>query len=289
VKDNTFKILKSIAKENLKKIFLTFSLVIVENALLLVYPIIAGFAINKILEGETLLALSYAFLVLVVWMVGSLRRKIDTQVFAKIYANLVIKVVLNERSMQKSSSATAAHVALSREFINFFEEDFPIFFTSVVSIFGACLMLLIIEFYVGLICILALLFFVCNIKKFSQINDGLYNRLNNRIEKDVDIISNSGKYTLKRHYELTSMLRISISNKEAFGYFVLELSAFFVFGTAIFILSNSPHDAGHIYAVITYLWTFAMSLDDAPRLIQQYSQLKDIGMRVNAELSDTLG
>ncbi|WP_239689929.1 hypothetical protein [Rodentibacter caecimuris] len=38
--------------------------------------------------------------------------------------------------------------------------------------------------------------------------------------------------------------------------------------------------AGHIYAVITYLWTFATSLDDAPRLLEQFSNLRDIGKQV---------
>ena len=42
--------------------------------------------------------------------------------------------------------------------------------------------------------------------------------------------------------------------------------------------------AGHIYSVSTYLWMFAMSLDDVPRLVEQYSNLKDIGQRV--ELSE---
>ncbi|WP_349268257.1 hypothetical protein [Neisseria sp. HMSC061H08] len=28
--------------------------------------------------------------------------------------------------------------------------------------------------------------------------------------------------------------------------------------------------AGHIYSVSTYLWMFAMSLDDVPRLVEQY-------------------
>lgn len=38
--------------------------------------------------------------------------------------------------------------------------------------------------------------------------------------------------------------------------------------------------AEYIYAVITYLWTFAISLDDAPRLVEELSKLKDIGRRV---------
>lgn len=40
-------------------------------------------------------------------------------------------------------------------------------------------------------------------------------------------------------------------------------------------------NAGHIYSVSTYLWMFAMSLDDVPRLVEQYSNLKDISERVN--------
>jgi len=40
-------------------------------------------------------------------------------------------------------------------------------------------------------------------------------------------------------------------------------------------------DAGHIYSVMTYMWMFAMSLDDGPQLLEKYSQLKDIGKRVN--------
>ena len=35
---------------------------------------------------------------------------------------------------------------------------------------------------------------------------------------------------------------------------------------------------------IAHFKTFAISLDDAPRLIEEFSKLKDIGKRVNVEL-----
>ena len=57
---------------------------------------------------------------------------------------------------------------------------------------------------------------------------------------------------------------------------------------AIFLLSSNHANAGHIYSVLTYLWTFAISLDDAPRLIEEFSKLKDIGKRVNVELEGDL-
>ncbi|GKW25825.1 hypothetical protein PEC311524_34190 [Pectobacterium carotovorum subsp. carotovorum] len=44
---------------------------------------------------------------------------------------------------------------------------------------------------------------------------------------------------------------------------------------------NGGTNAGHIYSVMTYMWMFAMSLDDAPGLLEKYSQLKDIGKRVD--------
>ena len=54
-----------------------------------------------------------------------------------------------------------------------------------------------------------------------------------------------------------------------------------LFGVTLTVLTlKQGVTAGHIYAVITYLWTFAISLDDAPRLVEELSKLKDIGKRV---------
>ncbi|MGP1561673.1 MAG: hypothetical protein ACTTIC_06245 [Helicobacteraceae bacterium] len=53
-------------------------------------------------------------------------------------------------------------------------------------------------------------------------------------------------------------------------------------------MSASKASAGHIYSVLTYLWTFAISLDDGPRLIEDVSNLKDIGKRVSVELQSDL-
>ncbi|VTM00972.1 membrane protein [Klebsiella pneumoniae] len=42
---------------------------------------------------------------------------------------------------------------------------------------------------------------------------------------------------------------------------------------------ESGINAGHIYSVMTYMWMFATSLDDAPQLLEKFSQLRDIGKR----------
>lgn len=54
---------------------------------------------------------------------------------------------------------------------------------------------------------------------------------------------------------------------------------------AIALMALAPSmDAGHVYAVMTYLWTFVSSLDEAPVMVDQMARLRDIGKRVNSGL-----
>jgi putative membrane protein len=78
---------------------------------------------------------------------------------------------------------------------------------------------------------------------------------------------------------------VLISNREASGYLCIGVAMSILFGFAfVHMTLKGFGNAGHIYSVSTYLWMFAMSLDDVPRLVEQYSNLKDIGQRV--ELSE---
>ncbi|QKF92749.1 ABC transporter six-transmembrane domain-containing protein [Campylobacter sp. CCUG 57310] len=284
MKNSAFKTLKLIAKQNFKKLFLAFSLVLAENGLFLIYPLLAGIAINAIIEGKVLLALTYSLMVFIGWGIGAARRRIDTQVFTKIYADLAVKVIMNEKAESKDDSVIIARANLSREFVDFFEQHFPMLFTSAVSIFGSVVMLFFIEFYVGLATFIVIVIFAILLPRYISKNDKLYLRLNNQIEKEVSRIKEARENKLKRHYNLLSLLRVRISNREAMSFLIIGISAAVLFGLAIITLANDKATAGHIYSVITYLWTFAISLDDAPNLIEQFSKLKDIGKRVNTQI-----
>ena len=286
MQNNAFKTLKSIAAEHNKKLILTFTFVLAENGLFLAYPIFAGFAINAIMQGNTLNALIYALFVLIAWLVGAIRRRVDTQVFANIYAKLAVNVIMNEKQNAKDDSAIIARVALSREFVNFFETHFPMFFTSVVSIIGSAFMLIFVEPKVAVACFVVMTFFLIFLPRYIKKNDDLYLRLNDRLEKEAKVIGAFNKSTLNRHYDVVSKFRIAISNREAMSYFIIGISASLLFLVAIIVLSSQQTNAGHIYSVMTYIWNFVISLDDSPKLIEEFSNLKDIGKRIDAEKKD---
>jgi hypothetical protein len=283
---NAWVTLKALMRLHNKKLLLTFGLVIAENTLLLTYPLFAGFAINAIIGGNVALALVYALIVLLMWFVGAARRSADTRVFSRIYAELAVPVIITQRESQHSQSTVAARVALSREFVDFFEVHLPVLLTSLFSVSGAVLMLMVIEFWAGFFCLAILLVFSFFLTGYIRKNEYLYNRLNNRLEKEVGLIGQAKTHTLIRHYAMLSRLRIRLSDREAWGYLSIGVAAALLFGAVILLmLVKGYSNAGHIYSVMTYLWMFVMSLDDAPQLLEKFSKLKDIGKRINTGLT----
>ena len=132
-----------------------------------------------------------------------------------------------------------------------------------------------------------MVFFLIFLPRYVKKNDDLYLRLNNRLEKEAKVIGSFSKSTLDRHYNVVSKFRIAISNREAMSYFIIGVSAALLFLVAIIVLSSQPTNAGHIYSVMTYyIWNFVISLDDSPKLIEEFSNLKDIGKRIDAQKKD---
>jgi len=280
-----WKMLKHIGQTHRRKLITTFSLVGLDNLLLLVYPVFGGWAINAVMEGNVWQAMLYGVVVLLMWIIGAARRAADTRTFTQIYTEIAVPVVLEQRKREVPHSAITARVALSREFVSFFEEHLPIAATSLVSIFGACMMLLILEFWVGVLAVAILALFLWLLPRFAAISENLYFRLNNRLERDNHFIRDGNEHQLYRHYGWGAKLRGLISNREALGYLRIGIAMSILFGFAFIHMTLKGYgSAGHIYSVSTYLWMFAMSLDDVPRLVEQYSNLKDIGQRV--ELSE---
>ena len=284
---NAWHNLKQIARNNKARLIDTFTLVLAENLLLLTYPVFGGIAINGVLEGNLGKALSYAAVILVIWTVGSVRRAVDTRAFSRIYAEMVVPVILQQRRDGEAVSTISARAALSRELVDFFEMHLPTLVTSLISMVGAVLMLLFIEFWTGLASFFVLLFFMLLIPRYSRVNDRLYFRLNNRLERDVHIIEHSGDRELEQHHQLLAEMRIAISNREAVGYAVIGIALMFLFAVSFSVMTlRGNANAGNLYAVVSYLWSFAISIDDAPRLLEEISKIRDIGKRIQVENAD---
>jgi hypothetical protein len=281
---STAATLKAIASKNKPAIALTFSLIGLENLLLVAYPLLAGMAIDAIAQKNWAIASIYALVVLLFWLIGALRRAVDTRVFAGIYARLAVPVVVNQRAATNDHSVVAARVTLAREFVDFFEHHVPAILTSVVSIVGAVVMLLVIEPWLGAASLVALVIFIIAMRRIVIGNQLLHERLHNQQEREVDRVKRAPRTLLDKHYRFLAKLRIMVSDIEAKAYIGVGLGAASLFLLAITLLVYKPDvSPGHVYAVMTYLWNYVTSLDDGPGLADQFARLRDIGRRVQTE------
>jgi hypothetical protein len=87
-----WKMLKHIGKTHRKRLIATFSLVGLENLLMLIYPVFGGWAINAVIEGNVWQAMLYGLVVLLMWLVGATRRVADTRTFTRIYTEIAVPV-----------------------------------------------------------------------------------------------------------------------------------------------------------------------------------------------------
>ena len=273
--------LNKIFKIDRYQISFTYLLTFVENLLELLYPWAIGIAINGLLQGKyiTMLPLFCAWLAHIV--TGLFRQVYDTRVFSKIYNKLVTATILEQKRLGIDTSKIVARSYLSRELIDFFERDVPEIVTTLFGFFGALVMLFIYDLQIGSYCLSLLLpLIVVNIF-YGRKSRYLNSRLNDRLEREVDVMCDMQPKKIAHHYNMLRKWRIGLSDAEAQNWGTIQL---IVMGIAVGVLLRTvklPNiNTGEIYAILAYFFNYLDSLDSIPFLVQQFGRLQDINERI---------
>ena len=264
-----------------RRILLTCSLVLLENGFELLYPFATGVAINGLLNGD------YSSLSLLgsVWLAhlisGAFRKVYDTMAFTRIYGDVATAVVLAQGARGVPTSQIIARSTLSRELVDFFEHDVPVIITTLTTFAGALVMLFLYDRQIGFYCLLLLgPLFLVNRLYARRAND-LNRNLNDQLESEVDVLTTRQPEAVREHYRLLAHWRVRLSNAEVANWGVLELFLIALAGVVLIRAVALPGvQAGDIYAVVAYLWSYLGSLDNVPFTVQQLGRLHDIGHRM---------
>jgi ABC-type multidrug transport system fused ATPase/permease subunit len=274
-------VLKSLFQSNYRSILFTYGLTLLENSFELLYPLAIGFAIDRLLKGDYSSIIPF----LCVWVAHAIaaitRHVYDTQTFTNIYTNLATTLVLEQSKRGIATAQIAARSALSREFVDFFEQNIPQIIASLFGFIGALTMLFLYDVQIGLYCLALPIPLIAIAQRYAQKSQKLNRNLNSQLEREVTVLTQSNLESVRSHYLLLAKWRISLSNAEAVNYAMMELLTILLAATVLIRTTWIPNiQAGEIYAVISYLWNFLNSLDNIPTLVQQVSRLQDIGQRM---------
>src|SRR4051812_8657894 len=182
------------------KLALTYALTLAENGLNILYPFLTGIAIDALLAGRWVGIAPLLIAWTVHLAVGLFRHVYDTRVFTLVYADLAADLVERQRAQGTNAAHLAARVALSREIVDFLQVEVPSVAASVVHFVGAVAMLCVLNLWVGALTLVALVPMSLFTLWFSRVSLRLNAALNDRLEREVELVSGGSITGVRRHF-----------------------------------------------------------------------------------------
>jgi ABC-type multidrug transport system fused ATPase/permease subunit len=264
------------------KLALTYTLTLGESGLNVLYPYLTGFAIDALLAGRWVGVAPLLIAWTVHLAVGLFRHVYDTRVFTLVYADLAADLVERQRVQGANAAHLAARVTLSREIVDFLQIEVPTVAASVVHFVGAVAMLFVLNRWVGALALVALVPMSLFTLWFGRVSMRLNAALNDRLEREVELISRGSNAGIRRHFgHRLRFWRVRISDAEAKvwgGIEVIQIAL--TLATLALLAREDGVTAGVIYAVLSNVWTYGESVNDLPAVVQKVSRLRDIASRL---------
>lgn len=263
------------------KISLTFLLLILENAFKVIQPFVLGVAINDLLNKSEKGLVTFGVLYLAGFIVGVIRRYYDTRAYTSIYTNIATEIAEIQNSKQVNVSSIAARSALVKELVDFFEQDITQGFTSVISVIGALVMLLIFDKWIFVCClitiVLIVLIYTLSNAKIYAFNIGL----NDELEHRITVLESRDSKGIRKHFGGISNWLVKLSDLETLNFGIIEIVLFFLAVFALYLAASAEAaTAGGIFSVITYVMEFSQGVFMLPFIYQQVIRLKEISSRL---------
>jgi hypothetical protein len=276
-------IIKLLFKKNYKYLILAYGLFVLESVILLLYPLVLGNTIDKIINKEYYYVL-YLILVLGFFMLTAyLRRIYDTKIFTTLYRKVVLEYINKEINIGKDTSTINARSSMLRSIVDFLEVDFPYMFHSLFSIIGSVIIISVnYNLYVGIFVGFFIIPILISSKYFSKKLSVKYSESNDLQEKDVNILSTVNSIKIKHHYIDKNLLQIRISNIDAKYNFINEFINYslIILSLVMFTLFESV-TVGTIMALYQYIIKFTQGAFTIPNLTIRYLYLKDVIGRIS--------
>ena len=262
------------------RMLITWLLVIAENVLLALIPLFIGMSIDDLLAGDTYSLQLLAVVLGSITIVSVARRLYDTRVYGHIRVELAREI--NVRLSRLPVSIRNARLEMSRELVDFLEEELPPLFTACIQIIAAIVILFgfsqSLAVSAGVSTILMLMIYSLFHQRFIKLNS----TLNEQKEKQIHILHNRNPRQLLAHLKRLCQREIQLSDSEAILYGVIFLVQFGFIVTNLWLAASLPGiSPGSIFSIISYSWEYVEAAIMLPIALQTLSRLHEITARIN--------
>jgi ABC-type multidrug transport system fused ATPase/permease subunit len=271
--------INQIFKQNRGRLFLTFSLIITEAILGILFPLFIGKAIDGFIN-DNLQALGHlALLGFTLILIGGSRRLFDSRFYAKIYTKLSTSTI---RKMDTTdTSIKTARLNMLAEMVNFAENQLPEIIQHSIGLIAVASIIGFLNFKIflgALICsFLVFTIYLLSSKKTLRYNS----TFNNEMERQVNIIVLNKQSALKHHLLKLMKWNIRLSDIETVNYSSSWIIMLLLLMSSIYMAMNGDNiQYGALFALIMYVYQFIESVVSLPLYYQQWLRLQEITQRI---------
>ena len=181
----------------------------------------------------------------------------------------------------RSTCRGSRHVRPWRELVDFCERGLPFVLNVLYSLIGALVMLALYDWVLVPISLSLLLPMGVISIVYGRTALGLNRRLNDELEREVDLIRQGRPEEVRGHYERVQGSRIRVMDRAVLNLGLMELFGFGLMAAALIrCCITSAADPGRILAMSGYILIFSRSLTGVPMIVEQVSRLRDIRRRL---------
>ncbi|MFB9886458.1 ABC transporter six-transmembrane domain-containing protein [Balneatrix alpica] len=269
----------SIGRSHRGVISLTWLMVLAENGLMVLLPLLIGNCIDDLLDGQSAGVINLGMLLLALVVLGVARRFYDTRVYGSIRVSLGIAV--QQHLQGQALSSRNARLDMSRELVDFLENEVPPLLTAVIQIVAAIVILATFSPWLSLSAILAgggmLLFYACVHQRFIRLNQ----LLNNQRERQVSVLASLSLTGLRVHLRKLRSREVRLSDTEALLYGLIFILLFGFVLTNLYLTAQLVEPStGTVFAILSYSLEFVEAAVLLPITLQGLSRLAEISSRL---------
>ncbi len=261
-------------------ISLTWVLTFVETTLTALVPLFIGFAIDGLLAQEASDLYWLAAVLAGLVAVSVARRVYDTRVYGTIRVD--ISRELAERTGEMPVSRQNARLGMSRELVDFLEQEAPALMSSIVQLLISFFVLFMFHPMLSLSALASAVFMIalygCFHLRFFRLNADH----NQQTEQQVRILASRSPQAVLSHLTSLRSIEVKLSDTEAYVYgSIYSILLVFLMFNLWFAASTLTITVGTIFSIISYSWEFVESSIMLPITLQGWSRLSEIMHRIN--------
>lgn len=280
--------LRRIAGRYRGKVAVTWSLLLVESLLSLLFPLAIGYTVDTLIAESWSGLLALAALSVAVMIVGAGRRFYDTRAYSVIYRDLGNSLVAREREKDTPTTKVSARVGLLYEVVEFFEDSLPSLIGGVIEFVGVIILIAWIDPHVALASLVASLLVII-VYAVSERRIFAYNKnQNDELEQQVTVLAEKRKRRLDVHFRRIIKWNIKLSDLETLNFSIVWLvMAGLLLVSIVLIVANDAISYGQKITTIMYVFGYIEVVMTFPLYYQQFVRLKEITRRLSGATDET--